>query len=176
MDSSPIEPQALSESPIPRRDLLLTALWGVCGIGMAMPLARYFAAPLVMQSADPRIPVATIPLQLAEGPAWQPVALEFAVQDGWARGRSETHHAFVRKNASNDVVEALSAVCPHLGCTVLWIEQEQVFHCPCHAGRFDPDGQRISGPPQKPLQTLPCKVVEGELRVSLPRRDEATPA
>lgn len=50
---------------------------------------------------------------------------------------------------------ALSAVCTHLGCIVQWQEEEAQFLCPCHAGRFATDGSVISGPPPKPLETLP---------------------
>ena len=50
---------------------------------------------------------------------------------------------------------ALSAVCTHLGCIVQWQEEESQFLCPCHAGRFSTDGSVVSGPPPKPLETLP---------------------
>lgn len=43
-------------------------------------------------------------------------------------------------------VEALNAVCPHLGCMVDFIGQRQIFRCPCHNSLFEPDGQRIIPP------------------------------
>ncbi len=56
---------------------------------------------------------------------------------------------------------ALSAVCTHLGCIVQWQEEDNQFLCPCHAGRFSADGAVVSGPPPKPLESLPV-TLEGD--------------
>lgn len=56
---------------------------------------------------------------------------------------------------------ALSVVCTHLGCIVQWQENENLFLCPCHAGRFAADGTVISGPPPEPLESLPV-TLEGD--------------
>lgn len=56
---------------------------------------------------------------------------------------------------------ALSAVCTHLGCIVKWLSEKSEFECPCHGGRFNADGQVLSGPPPKPLDSLPV-TVEGD--------------
>ena len=48
---------------------------------------------------------------------------------------------------------ALSAVCPHLGCTVG--EQGAGYHCPCHGSRFAADGGNLSGPAPRPLSWRP---------------------
>ncbi len=36
--------------------------------------------------------------------------------------------------------------CPHLGCTLIFNSVEKTWDCPCHASRFDIDGNVISGP------------------------------
>ncbi|MDA8413069.1 MAG: ubiquinol-cytochrome c reductase iron-sulfur subunit [Desulfobacteraceae bacterium] len=69
----------------------------------------------------------------------------------------------VRKKGGELV--ALSAVCTHLGCIVQWEKEKQDFLCPCHAGRYTPDGTVISGPPPKPLAKLPFSVANGEITV-----------
>lgn len=56
---------------------------------------------------------------------------------------------------------AFSMICTHLGCITKWIEERQIFHCPCHAGEFDPFGNVIAGPPPRPLDKLHL-AVEGE--------------
>lgn len=56
---------------------------------------------------------------------------------------------------------ALSKVCTHLGCLVQYKSDEKILLCPCHAGRFDLNGNVISGPPPAPLRQFPVKV-EGD--------------
>jgi Rieske Fe-S protein len=62
-------------------------------------------------------------------------------------------------------VRALSATCTHLNCTVqLRLESGDIL-CACHNGRYDLAGRNISGPPPRPLTTLPVEVREGDLYV-----------
>ena len=49
---------------------------------------------------------------------------------------------------------ALSAICTHLGCSVLWVESENGFHCPCHGAQFDREGINGEGPAPSPLPRL----------------------
>jgi Rieske Fe-S protein len=60
---------------------------------------------------------------------------------------------------------ALSAICPHLGCTVPWDPARNEFVCPCHGGTFAADGTRISGPPRRALDSLETKESGGQLLV-----------
>jgi Rieske Fe-S protein len=48
--------------------------------------------------------------------------------------------------------KAFSAVCTHLNCTVQYSSGSKGIFCACHNGRYDLNGQVISGPPPKPLQ------------------------
>ena len=36
--------------------------------------------------------------------------------------------------------------CTHLGCKLVWNEEEKSFDCPCHGSRFDENGQIIDNP------------------------------
>ena len=60
---------------------------------------------------------------------------------------------------------ALSAVCTHKGCRVVWAPADHQFHCPCHGGRFDASGRNVAGPPPRPLAVLPTRVRNGILFV-----------
>lgn len=60
-------------------------------------------------------------------------------------------------------VKAMSTVCTHLGCTVYWEQARQEFYCPCHAGRFNKDGEVLSGPPPAPLPTYPVEIEDGNV-------------
>jgi Rieske Fe-S protein len=56
---------------------------------------------------------------------------------------------------------AYSAICTHLGCTVLPnLTAEGDILCPCHASLFDPaDGAKVlRGPANRPLPSLPVQI------------------
>ena len=59
----------------------------------------------------------------------------------------------------------LSAVCPHLGCSVQWRASKSEFECPCHGASFRPDGARTGGPSPRGMDALETKVQDGRLMV-----------
>lgn len=64
---------------------------------------------------------------------------------------------------------AYSAICTHLGCTVLEGLKAGAIYCPCHAGVFDPSRGAlvVSGPPPRPLPQLPIRLnAKGELEAA----------
>ena len=63
-------------------------------------------------------------------------------------------------------VVAYSAICTHLGCTVLEsLTPEGNILCPCHASIFDPaaDARVLTGPAARPLPSLPIEVTDGHV-------------
>ena len=67
-------------------------------------------------------------------------------------------------------LRALAATCTHLDCTVQHRPDLGIIWCSCHNGRYDTNGQNISGPPPKPLATYTINEVDGTIFVS---REEA---
>ena len=63
---------------------------------------------------------------------------------------------------------ALDGRCTHMGCTVHWTPSQEQFVCPCHGGRYDQNGNNISGPPPRPLQKLSTQVEGGNVEVLAP--------
>lgn len=63
-------------------------------------------------------------------------------------------------------VIVLSASCTHKGCDVQWYLSDKQFLCPCHRGKYDANGVNISGPPPRPLPTIPSRVVNGDVQVN----------
>ena len=74
------------------------------------------------------------------------------------------HPAVVLQRAPG-VFVAFSAICTHLGCIVKWLPEKGEFLCPCHAGRYASDGKVLSGPPPKPLPTIPVALSGDNLLV-----------
>jgi glycine/D-amino acid oxidase-like deaminating enzyme/nitrite reductase/ring-hydroxylating ferredoxin subunit len=53
--------------------------------------------------------------------------------------------------AEDGRVSAVSAVCTHMGCDVVWNPAESTWDCPCHGSRFATDGAVLEGPATRPL-------------------------
>jgi len=75
-----------------------------------------------------------------------------------------------KPHAANGIV-GFSAICTHAQCTVAgWVEDKQVFQCPCHQSRYDPkhDARVVFGPAPRALPPLPLKLDGGNLLVAGP--------
>ena len=55
--------------------------------------------------------------------------------------------------------------CTHLGCTVQWEAQENLFFCPCHASSFDMHGNVENTPAPRALDTFPITIDTGQVIV-----------
>jgi cytochrome b6-f complex iron-sulfur subunit len=51
-------------------------------------------------------------------------------------------------------LQAFSAVCTHLQCTVQYKGDTSQIWCACHNGLYDLAGNVVSGPPPRPLERL----------------------
>jgi cytochrome b6-f complex iron-sulfur subunit len=65
---------------------------------------------------------------------------------------------------------ALSIICPHLGCSVIWDETRRQFDCPCHSSAFDQHGVVLSSPAPRPLDYYPVMITEGKVTVDLTQK------
>ena len=71
-------------------------------------------------------------------------------------------------NTPQGQLKAFSAVCTHLNCTVQYDDEASVIWCACHNGKYDLNGQVISGPPPRPLEAYQVNVRGDEVVVSKP--------
>ncbi len=143
-----------------RRDFLKTAaLVGGSAVAIGVPLVSYFTAPALSKGTGKWVDFG--PLEELEPGSVSMLSYEFLIKDGWLilpqRG------IVWAKTGAGDKLTVFSSVCTHLSCNVIWLEETQVFECPCHAGRFDANGRPISGPPKKPLTVLEHKIEDGNL-------------
>lgn len=152
-----------NQAPSPdRREFLRVAVYGSTGLLLAGAMAAAPAAarrgPAGEAGLLPLLPLARLGT-LEKG---KPIALEVALSfgDGW-RLRARRAPLFVQRVADGDRAEAfkaLSAVCPHAGCTVRL--QGEELACPCHDGHFALDGAVKSGPSPRPLDALEVSVAD----------------
>ena len=54
----------------------------------------------------------------------------------------------------NGHILVLDPVCTHAGCIVNFNTAEKSWDCPCHGGRYDIDGNVLTGPPPKNLKKI----------------------
>ncbi|MBI1761897.1 MAG: ubiquinol-cytochrome c reductase iron-sulfur subunit [Acidobacteria bacterium] len=63
-------------------------------------------------------------------------------------------------------LKALSAVCTHLDCIVQYQPEAKGIWCACHNGRYNLNGQNISGPPPRPLEEYTVNVRGDDVIIS----------
>ena len=63
-------------------------------------------------------------------------------------------------------LKAFSATCTHLDCIVQYQPEMKGIWCACHNGRYDLNGQNVSGPPPRPLEEYVVNVRGDEIVVS----------
>jgi len=159
------------EDPTPdRRKFLKLA---TCGVGGAVGLA--VVAPAISMVIEPsrRQTVTTPrdPIDVGDvgilGADWRKVdVIAPQVRDAWVTATNAVLGAAWVRKAKSDKIEALSAVCPHLGCPVGWEADKQRFLCPCHDSHFGPNGEKRGGPAKRGLDPLPIEVKDGRLRLT----------
>ena len=65
---------------------------------------------------------------------------------------------------------ALSLICSHLGCSVLWDDSKKQFICPCHSSAFDKYGNVINSPAPRPLDYFPVIIEAGKVKIDMSRK------
>ncbi|MFP5228679.1 MAG: ubiquinol-cytochrome c reductase iron-sulfur subunit [Acidobacteriota bacterium] len=138
---------------------------GTAGMGafLAVPVLRYVLYPLYAKASGTEWSEVGEMSEFSESTAPVRRTISFARRDGW-REVVSSQSVYVTRSAQGQL-EVLSAICPHLGCSVSWQKGQTEFVCPCHGGRFAADGQHISGPPPRALDRLPARVKDGKLQV-----------
>ena len=136
------------------------AISGTIAAVSTTALARFAVGPSFEKEQSKWIEIDPEDVQ-DEADGFARVVLEYETKDGWLINNARTL-AYV-KRVNEDEVIAISAGCTHLGCIVTWDEDQKIFKCPCHDGRYDADGMMISGPPPAPLKRHKTKIENGKI-------------
>lgn len=155
-----------NESGLGRRKFMEIGIYAITGAIAALStfVLTRFAVGLSFVKKRARW-VAVEPVnQPVERGSFQRVVLEYETRHAWL-ARNEKVLVYVKRMAEDEVI-AISAGCTHLGCIVTWDEGQHIFKCPCHDGRYDADGNVLSGPPPAPLKRHPAKVENGKIFLS----------
>lgn len=75
--------------------------------------------------------------KIIKNKTWYPDNIKFYYQDGFSLA------SYTDKEGKEHIIHNK---CPHLGCSLIFNEQEKTWDCPCHSSRFDIDGICIKGP------------------------------
>ena len=151
----------------PERRSFLGWLLGVCAVVvgglLSVPLARFALYPLRAKTTETEWADAGAVSDFTSlaTPVQRTVAIEQV--DGWRKIVSQKSIYITRDR--NGQLRALSAICPHLGCSVQWAASKNEFACPCHDGSFAPDGALLGGPPPRAMDSLDTMVRDGRLMV-----------
>ncbi len=151
------------DSGLDRRRFMEAGIYVITGaitVVSGIALVRFAIGPSFHQDKARWIEVE---LDDADGrhPGFSRVVLEYEKKDGWLTANARSL-AYV-KRIKNDEVVAISATCSHLGCIVTWDEDQHIFKCPCHNGRYNAEGEVISGPPPKPLRRHRTKIEDNRI-------------
>ncbi len=86
-------------------------------------------------------------------------------EEKWGNALREKAVYAWRPSAEEMVV--YSRNCTDLGCPLTFDPGSQCFFCPCHGGIFDKNGERIAGPPSRPMYRFAVRVDNNEIKIDL---------
>ena len=147
-----------------RRAFLTKLSIGLGGVGAAivgLPVVGFLLAPLLRKAPEEWQPLGPID-QFAVGETTL-VTLTDPSPLPWA-GVAARAAAWLRRDSEQEFV-AFAVNCTHLGCPVRWLQDANLFMCPCHGGVFYNDGQPAAGPPPRPLTRYQVRVRDGQVEI-----------
>jgi menaquinol-cytochrome c reductase iron-sulfur subunit len=145
------------------------ALGGGLGIVIVAPALRVCVAPTNAQTVTtPTDPIDIGALErIKVGAPWQRVdVIAPVVKDAWTTAHDVPLGAAWVRRPADQQLQALSSVCPHLGCAVGF--DGQGFLCPCHNSKWSETGALVAnaGPALRDLDPLPIEIKDGRLRLT----------
>lgn len=153
-----------ADTGVTRRRFLTAVNFVVGGVGalvLGVPLTGFVMAPLLEPEERAwrdvggveQFPIGSTTKVIFEDPSPLPWSGITARMAAWLRRESETE--FI----------AFTVNCAHLGCPVRWLEEANLFMCPCHGGAYYRNGEVAAGPPPAPLPRFETRVQNGRVEI-----------
>jgi cytochrome b6-f complex iron-sulfur subunit/menaquinol-cytochrome c reductase iron-sulfur subunit len=134
------------------------------GCAVAAPAAVFLAAPVKVGGSGKEQWVRTLRLEaLPEGEP-RKVSIVADQRDAWTVAHDVDLGSVWLVRHGSDVV-ALSAVCPHLGCSIDALPNGS-FACPCHTSTFAADGAKTGGPTPRAMDPMTTRIEDGFVAVN----------
>jgi Rieske Fe-S protein len=73
---------------------------------------------------------------------------------------------FVWRPSQEEIV-VFSRSCTDLGCPLTYDPGSECYFCPCHGGIFNKNGERMAGPPERPMYRYTVLVKNGDIFIDL---------
>jgi quinol---cytochrome c reductase iron-sulfur subunit, bacillus type len=148
------------------------ALGGIAGAAIVLPAVGFAVAPLFEEEDSPFQPVG--PTADFSPDTYRPVVIT-AVEGIGEVGKTTVYvrqgNPEVTANQTKyppetpDEYIAITTRCAHVGCPVRFVKASGNFICPCHGGVYGFLGERIGGPPVRPLDRFQTRVTNGQVEV-----------
>lgn len=152
-----------SESICRRRFLerLSIGLGALCGAALAIPAIGFVLGPLFRKPPELWRGVG----KLDDFKIGETVNVNFLDSSPlpWAGVTARTG-AWLRRVSTDEFI-AFAVNCSHLGCPVRWLQDANLFMCPCHGGVYYSDGRVAAGPPPRPLTRYPVRIQNDEVQI-----------
>ncbi|HEY8740452.1 MAG TPA: Rieske (2Fe-2S) protein [Candidatus Dormibacteraeota bacterium] len=135
----------------------------VCGASAAAAVAGVLVDRAVTRPEARPAPTTMVPTS----GRWIPVVSLAALAPGQGmRFSSSGVEGFVVNHAGN--VQAMSAVCTHMGCILRFNQRQARLDCPCHGASFDLDGSPLARGYLDSLPRLASRVRADHVEVQVP--------
>jgi menaquinol-cytochrome c reductase iron-sulfur subunit len=148
------------------------AIGGIAGAAIVLPAIGFAAAPLFEQEDEPWQAVG--PTSDFTQDTYRAVVIT-AVEGIGETGKTTVYvrqgdpsltglPSGYESEKPNEYI-AITTRCAHLGCPVNFVPAARNFICPCHGGVYGFLGERIGGPPVRPLDRFQTRVTNGQVEV-----------
>jgi Rieske Fe-S protein len=151
-----------SDKPSRRKVLgwIIGTINGIIILAIIGPVLGFIGSPLKVKRRDEWVDVLG-ENELSVGETKE-VLVSLMVRDGYRV--AEMKYTVFLKKEQNQIL-AFNPACTHLGCRISFQKNKSRYFCPCHGGVFDDQGNVVSGPPPRPLDTYPVKIENGRILI-----------